>query len=70
MSTFRPGQLWRTRGGETCKIVSVENPPIKDYPVYSDLYGGHWHYPSGKSCLADEGIDYEDDLIERLSDPD
>jgi hypothetical protein len=68
--TFKPGQVWRTRGGETCTIVLMQDPTTSDYPIHSDLYGGHWHRPNGTSCLANEGTDYEDDLIEPLSDPD
>jgi hypothetical protein len=40
------------------------------YPICSDLYERHWHRPDGTSCLGAAGIDYEDDLIELLSDPD
>lgn len=70
MITLKSGQVWRTRGGETCTILLVEDPTTTDYPICSDLYGLHWHRPNGTSCIANEGIDYEDDLIELLSDPD
>jgi hypothetical protein len=67
--TLKPGQVWRTRGGETCTIVFVENPTRTDYRVCSDLYGDHLHRLDGTSILADEDINHEDNLIELLSGP-
>jgi hypothetical protein len=64
MSKFKLGQTWRTRDGETCTIVLVEDSLATDYPICSDLYEGHWHRPDGTSCHA-----CKDDLIELLSDP-
>jgi hypothetical protein len=70
MSTFKPDQLWRSRGGKTCTIVLVKNPTKTEYPIHSNLYGYHGHRLDGTSCLANKDIDHEDDLIELLSDPD
>jgi len=56
---FEVGQTWRTRGGDTCTITHVDY--CLNYPIRTDLYGGHWHYSNGNSCLSDG--DYEDDLV-------
>ena len=69
MITFRSGQVWRTRGGKTCKIVLAQNPATDNYPICSNLYHRHWHNPDGTSCLGG-GTKNEDDLIELLSDLD
>ena len=70
MTTFRTGQTWRTRNGDTCKIVLVMSSTIADFPIISDLYEYHAYRPDGTSCLSREGIDHEDDLIKLLSDLD
>ena len=67
VTTLKPGQVWRTRGGRTCTILTVQDSSRTDWPVISDLYTGHAHRLDGTSCLTDKGIDYEDNLIELLS---
>lgn len=62
---FRVGQMWRTRKGKICKIVMITND--KDMPIYTNLGMGYWHRPNGKSCLATNDQDHEDDLIELIS---
>jgi hypothetical protein len=63
---FKVGQVWRTRGGSQCTIKDTSI--CLDFPVQSDLYGGHYHHADGSSCLRVEGFDYEGDLIELISD--
>jgi hypothetical protein len=62
---LRVGQVWRTRGGSQCTIKDITT--CLDFPIQSDLYGGHYHHADGSSCLRVEGFDYEDDLIELIS---
>jgi hypothetical protein len=63
---LRVGQVWRTRGGKQCTIKDISF--FFPFPIQSDLYGGHCHYADGSTCLRVEGFDYEDDLIELISD--
>ena len=63
---LRVGQVWRTRGGNLCTIKNTRTS--FPFPIQSDLYGGHYHHADGRSCLRVEGFDYEDDLIELISD--
>ena len=62
---FEVGQVWRTRGGNTCIILKIESR-FTSYPIFTDLYGAHDHYPDGRSCLG-EGSEHEDDLIKLIS---
>jgi hypothetical protein len=63
---LKVGQVWRTRGGSQCTIKDTSI--CLDFPVQSDLYGGHYHHADGSSCLRVEGFDCQDDLIELISD--
>lgn len=63
---FKPGQVWRTRKGMTCEILQIHNGCKEETPIRSNLYGLHWHYLNGKSCLAMYGQDHEDDLVELI----
>lgn len=69
LSDFKVGQVWRTRGGRTCTIQEVDPPSVCDYPITSDLYEEHYHFPNGRSCLCGD-TDYEDDLVELISEAD
>ena len=62
---FEVGQVWRTRGRDLCIILKIEYP-FTSYPILTDLYGAHNHYPDGRSCLG-EGSEHEDDLIKLIS---
>lgn len=66
---FKPGQVWRSRKGMTCEIIEIEDGCKGRKPIHSNLYGNHWHYLNGKSCLGGHDLDHEDDLVELISEP-
>ena len=62
---FEVGQVWRTRGGDTCTIILMGNDPLCS--VKTNLRGFHWHDQNGHSVEA--GGDHEDDLVSLVSKP-
>jgi hypothetical protein len=56
------GQVWRTRKGDTCTILSVSRDD--EFCVLTNLYGKHWHNLNGWSLLGSGN--HEDDLVSLL----
>jgi hypothetical protein len=61
---FEAGQVWRTRNGQLCRIMFIDQDKTCKYPICTDLRGGHWHHLDGKSCLNND-----DDLVFLIGKP-
>jgi len=61
---FEVGQVWRTRSGNLCRVILVDQSGTYGCPVCTDLRGGHRHYPNGKSYLSNR-----DDLVSLVGPP-
>lgn len=61
---FEVGQVWRTRSGQLCRIILVDQSGTYACPVCTDLWGGHRHYLNGKSYLSNR-----DDLVSLVGPP-
>ena len=61
------GQVWRTRKGDICRVLFINQDQGDEHPIQTDLYGSHWHELNGNSCLG-KGH-HEDDLVSLLEEP-